>query len=471
MYSKSNLNEEQKEAFNAIRKFVDHPAADTFVLKGYAGTGKTYLMQHLGKWLRENEYDFTMLASTGRAATVLRGKTGFDVRTVHGELYRFSKVEGDEEDIPDDAPIDKYGQMTLQFSLRPPDEGKKVYIIDEASMLSSEISPSSDTVLFGSGCLLVDFFDAANNNKIIFVGDPGQLPPVGQDFSPALDMNWLSEQRRTAISVTLEKIERHEPGNGILSLASSIRTMADPQKPFVKFPKLPVRNVSNIQIHISHEALLQDYLNRFKEVGSNGVLAVVRSNKMVNEINQAVRSHLYGTVDMSIQPGELFMVVQNNYAVPLTNGDFVVVTHVGEIRLKANLHFQSVRVKALLSDIEYEILLSLDVLVSQDANFSKEQYKQLMVDFSRRMRKKKFKPNSAKYKEEMMKDPYLNCLKVKFGYAVTCHKAQGGEWDEVYLFLDKSMYGMPKPELFRWWYTAVTRARKQLHLGNDWWIV
>jgi ATP-dependent exoDNAse (exonuclease V) alpha subunit len=471
MSSKGKLNEEQKEAFNAIRKFVDHPAADIFVLKGYAGTGKTYLMQHLGRWLRENEYDFSMLASTGRAATVLRGKTGFDVRTVHGELYRFSKVEGDEEDIPDDAPIDKYGQMTLQFSLRPPDEGKKIYIIDEASMLSSEISPSSDTVLFGSGCLLVDFFDAANNNKIIFVGDPGQLPPVGQDFSPALDMNWLSEQKRTAVSVTLEKIERHGPENGILSLASAIRSMADPQRPLVKFPKLPARGVSNIRLHASHDSLLQDYLNRFKEIGTNGVLAVVRSNRMVNEINLAVRNHLYGTVDMSIQPGEILMVVQNNYSVPMTNGDFVVVTEIGETRLQANLHFQSIRVKALLSENEYEILLSLDVLVSQDANFSKAQSKQLMVDFSRRMRKKNCKPNSPKYKEAMMKDPYLNCLKAKFGYAVTCHKAQGGEWDEVYLFLEKSMYGMPHPELFRWWYTAVTRARKQLHLADDWWIV
>src|SRR5438045_1867013 len=136
MTSKINLNEEQKEAFKAIRKFIEHPAADIFVLKGYAGTGKTFLMQHLAMWLKENDHKFSMLASTGRAATVLRGKTGFEASTVHGELYRFNKVDGDEEDIPDDAPIDKYGQMTLQFGLRPPDEVKKVYIIDEASMLS-----------------------------------------------------------------------------------------------------------------------------------------------------------------------------------------------------------------------------------------------------------------------------------------------------------------------------------------------
>jgi len=351
MTSKLNLNEEQKEAFKAIKKFIDHPAADTFVLKGYAGTGKTFLMQHLAKWLKENDHKFSMLASTGRAATVLRGKTGFAATTVHGELYRFNKVDGDEDDIPDDAPIDKYGQMTLQFSLRPPDEGKKVYIIDEASMLSSELSLNTDTVAFGSGLLLIDFFDAVNSNKIIFVGDPGQLPPVGQKFSPALDMDWLAEQKRTAINITLEKIERHDPDNDILVLASMIRNMANPNNPFIKYPKIPARNLNNVTIHSSTDVLFENYLEKFKDVGTNGVLAVARSNRMVNFINRAVRRDLYGKLDMPIQEGEVLMVVQNNYSVPLTNGDFVIVTALGETRLQSNLRFQSIRVKAILSEM------------------------------------------------------------------------------------------------------------------------
>lgn len=470
MASKATLNEDQKTAFKAIQRFIDHPAADTFVLMGYAGTGKTYLMQHLAKWLKDNDHQFSMLASTGRAATVLRGKTGFEATTVHGELYRFNKVDGDEEDIPDDAPIDKYGQMTLQFSLRPPDEGKMVYIIDEASMLSSELSLNTDTVAFGSGYLLNDFFDAVNRNKIIFVGDPGQLPPVGQKFSPALDMEWLSDQSRTAVSITLEKIERHNADNDILVLASMIRSTANPDYPFTKYPKIPASNLNNVTIHTSTDALFSNYLEKFKDVGTNGVLAVARSNRMVSFINRAIRRDLYGQLDMPIQEGEVLMVVQNNYSVPLTNGDFVIVTTLGEIRLQSNLRFQSIRVKAILSDNEYEILLALDVLTSKEVNFTREQSRELMVDFSRRMKKKGIKPNSLRYKEAMMSDPYLNCLKAKYGYAVTCHKAQGGEWDEVYLFLEKSMYGMPKEELFRWWYTAVTRAKKQLHLANEWWV-
>lgn len=469
MASKVNLNDEQKAAFKAIQKFVDHPAADTFVLKGYAGTGKTFLMQYLATWLKLHDYKFTLLASTGRAATVLRGKTGFDANTVHGELYRFSKVEGDEEDIEEDAPIEKYGQMTLRFLLRPIDEGKKVYIIDESSMLSSETAVDSDQVSFGSGRLLIDFFNAVGSNKVIFVGDPGQLPPVGQNFSPGLDMSWLASQKRIGISVTLEKIERNQPDNDILVLASMIRNMVPNQA--IRFPRLPARNLNNVKLYDSQPELFNSYLNKFKEVGANGTLAIARSNKMVSDINRAVRRDLFGgELDLPIQVGDILMVVQNNYAVPLTNGDFVEVTGLGETRSQANLKFQSIRIKALLSGNEYEILLALDILNSWDNNFTKEQSRQLMIDFSRRMKRKGFKANSPGYKELMMKDSYLNCLKVKFGYAVTCHKAQGGEWDDVFLFLTAKMYGMPLDELFRWWYTAVTRAKNNLHLVKEWWV-
>lgn len=469
MATKVTLNDEQKEAFKAIQRFIEHPAADTFVLKGYAGTGKTFLMQYLARWLNEHSHNFNMLASTGRAATVLRGKTGFEANTVHGELYRFSKVEGDEEDIEVDAPVDKYGQMTLRFALRPADEGKKVYIVDEASMLSSEMSPDSDQLSFGSGQLLPDFFDAVGSNKIIFVGDPGQLPPVGQTFSPALDMSWLAEQRRTAISITLEKIERNDADNDILVLASMIRNMVP--DPTIRYPKLPAANLNNVKLYNSEVEQFNSYLQKFKEVGASGTLAVARSNKIVNQINRAVRRDLFGgELDLPIQVGDILMVVQNNHAVPLANGDFVEVLELGENRTRANLKFQNIRIKTLLSGSEYELLLSLDILTSLENNFSKEQSRELMIDFSRRIKKRGFKANSPAYKDLMLKDSYLNCLKTKFGYAVTCHKAQGGEWDDVYIFLNSKIYGMPQEELFRWWYTAVTRAKKYLHLVNEWWI-
>lgn len=469
MSAKPKLNEDQKEAFKTIQRFLDS-AANTFVLKGYAGTGKTFLMQYLAKWLEENEYTFSMLASTGRAATVLRGKTGFNASTVHSELYHFSKVDGADDDLPEDAPIDKYGQMIMQFLLRQPDDSKKIYIVDEASMLSSELSLDSISATFGSGYLLGDFFEAVGNNKIIFVGDPGQLPPVGQIFSPALDMDWLAQQRRIAISVTLEKIERNDPDNDILVLASVIRNMAL-QNVLPKYPKLPASNMNNVRVHSSDKTLFQKYVEKFREAGPGGTLAIARSNRMVQDINRAVRRDIYGELDIPLQVNDVLLVTHNNYSVPLANGDFVIVCSLGETRSQANLHFQSVRVKAITSENEFELLLSLDILYSRNTNFTKEQTKALMVDFNRRMKKKGIKGNTDAYKAQMRKDDYLNCLRAKYGYAVTCHKAQGGEWNDVFLFLEKSMYAMKRPELFRWWYTAVTRARQELNLASAWWIV
>ena len=470
MAVKVKLNEDQKEAFKAIQAFIDHPAADTFILKGYAGTGKTFLMQYVAKWLEEKKYKFSLLASTGRAAAVLRGKTGLTTKTVHSELYHFSKVDGAEDDLPDDATIDQHRQMTLLFTLRPRDDGKKIYIIDESSMLSSEIADETTTVFFGSGNLLSDFFSAAGNNKIIFVGDPGQLPPINQVFSPALEIGWLAEQNRTAITVTLEKIERTDPDNDILVLASSIRNMTR-EEYLPRYPKFPASNMNNVMIHPSDDDLFQHYLQAFKQLGPDGTIAIARSNRTVNYINAEVRRDLFGEANLPVQENDVLLVVQNNYAVPLTNGDFVTVIELGEMISHVGLHFQKITIKTLLSDTEHTMLLSLDILYGDETNFTKSQAKMLMVDFNRRMQRKGIAANSEHYREAMMSDQYLNCLRAKFGYAVTCHKAQGGEWNEVFLFLEKSMYGMKPGEMFRWWYTAVTRTRQQLHLASNWWII
>ena len=425
-------------------------------------------MQQLAKWLKTNNRPFCLLASTGRAATVLRGKTGFNTSTVHSELYNFNKVDGDHEDIPEDAPVELYGQMKLQFLLRKPDEEKRVYIVDESSMLSSE--PSDDALAaFGSGILLSDFFDAAGSNKIIFVGDPCQLPPIGQEYSPSLNMDWLAAERRTAISFTLETIERNHADNDIPLLAMRIRQMLE-NNSWPLWPKIPASFRTHVKLHASREDLFQAYLDRFKQAGANGTLAIARSNATVQSINQDFRQALYGRDNMPLQVNDILLVNRNNYKAPFTNGDFVTVTSIGEIKVHSTFFFQKVKVQALNSEDEYELLLSLDLLNGPSAQFTKEQSRAMMIDFSNRMKKKKIKPNTPKYKEEMMKDPYLHCLQASYGYIVTCHKAQGGEWDEVFLFLDKKMYGMPKPELFRWWYTAVTRAKKQLNLERGWWV-
>jgi hypothetical protein len=194
---------------------------------------------------------------------------------------------------------------------------------------------------------------------------------------------------------------------------------------------------------------------------------------MVANINKAMRRELFGDTHIPLQIGEVLLVTQNNYIIPLTNGDFVVVSELGEITIKANLKFQNIRVKSVASDKDYNILLSLDSLHSTKGNLSNNQMRELMIDFSHRMRAKNISTNTSEYKKAMLEDDYLNCLRATFGYAVTCHKAQGGEWNNVFLFLDNNkngMYNMQPQELCKWWYTSITRARRELHLVKHWWI-
>ncbi|GAB3907675.1 ATP-dependent DNA helicase [Mucilaginibacter boryungensis] len=465
------LNKEQTLAFKAIKKFLEHPSADTFVLKGYAGTGKTFLMQHLGKWLEEEKLSFRMLAATGRAASVLRGKTGFDTKTVHSEIYNFSKVEGLESAAVKGNDPANNAQMSMQFLLRIPDEGKILYIVDEASMMSGEQSGRDDHFAsFGSGVLLDDLFEVAGKNKIIFVGDPCQLPPVGQKLSPALDMDWLAKKNRTAISFTLQKIERTDAGNDVLKLASAVRAMGS-EYSANRFIKIPAAGLNNVKLHQSTQSMFRVYSELYRKTGPNQTLAIARSNKLVQNINKAMRRDLHGSQHIPLKTGDVLLVTQNNYKIPLTNGDFVTVLALGEYKSRMELRFQKVRIKAHASDIEYDTLLSLDALDSEKGTLDTEQQKLLMIDFNNRMNIKDIKSNSAEYKKNWKDDEYLNCIRASYGYGVTCHKSQGGEWNEVFLFLDKSMYGMDVPELCKWWYTAITRAKTQLNLVKDWWVV
>ena len=469
MSAEITLNVEQKAAFKAIEKFLEHPSANVFVLKGYAGTGKTFLMQRLAKKLTESEQEFCMLASTGRAATVLKGKTGFDTKTVHGELYNFSKIDGLDTIIQRDIDQVVASQMSLEFLVRAADEGSRVYIVDESSMLSCEASKDSSFTNFGSGNLLNDFFLVAGNNKIIFVGDPCQLPPVGQNISPALDLDWLAKQNRVAVSFSLQKIERLTAGNDILRLATAIREMSQ-QTEWERFPRIPATGLNNVKLHASYDDMFAQYVKLYKATGANDTLAIARSNKTVQKINRDMRHELFGDAYMPLQIGEVLLVTQNNYTVPLSNGDFVEVRELGSIAVKSGMKFQKVKVRPVSSEPEFTLMLSLDAVNHIKGSLSEDQTKELMIDFSMRMNEKNMKSNSPAYHKAMRDDEYLGCLKATYGYAVTCHKAQGGEWNNVFLFLEKSMYGMDRLELCKWWYTSITRARQALHLERAWWI-
>ena len=338
-------------------------------------------------------------------------------------------------------------------------------------MLGSEPGPDTSFASFGSGLLLPDLLEAIGNNKIIFVGDPCQLPPVCQTLSPALNEPWLTNAGRRIMTGTLEKIMRTQEGNDILTIATDIRNMVGKPK-ISNWTKLPARNRNNCALLADANTLFLEYYARFLQYGAGDCIAIARSNTICNKINNSLRSRLFPASGQMVNVGEILMVSQNNYLVPLTNGDFVKVLEIGEMHSKDLLRFADVRVAQMETGKEYKIKLSLDPFLNHAPNLTQDQQRSLMIDFSQRMRRKNIRPKTEAYQESMQKDPYLNSLRATYGYAVTCHKAQGGEWDHVYLFLDKGMYGpMNNDELLRWWYTAITRTRSQLHLHSDWWII
>ena len=465
-----SLTEGQKAALQQIQLFLNSRGSGVFLLKGYAGTGKTTLLQYLAASLKKEKKKFTLLAPTGRAATVLRAKTGFEASTIHSELYTFFDIDGDPDDSKQVPETDEFGQMRLIFTIKSPDPtDTRIYIVDEASMISDNPSDPTSYAHFGSGRLLSDLLAAAGTNKIIFAGDPCQLPPVGSINSPALSETYMRNQGKVVQSFELKQILRQKEHSGILKLASKVRTLS--QGRFEnRFVKLPAKGVRNVQL-TSYSSLKDLYIYRIKENGFNNQIAVCHSNLNCMDINKAVREELYNSKNVPIQVGDLLMITQNNHMVPLTNGDFVVATHIGERRKYLGIQFLEITVQAQLSGQSYQTLLCEEVLYNGQANLTMDQQRTLMIDFSKRMRAKGIKRKSETYLNALQKDPYLNSLRANFGYAVTCHKSQGGEWDEVYLFLHKGMYVMEPKELTRWWYTGITRAKNNLLIVDNWWVV
>lgn len=465
------LTKGQLHAFEHIKMFLQAPGSGIFILKGYAGTGKTTLLQYLALQLRKQKKKFTLLAPTGRAAAVLRAKTGLTAKTIHSELYIFNDVDGEPDEGPEMPTIDSFGQMRLMFALKgSPDaeDSDMIYIVDEASMVSDEPADVTSYAHFGSGHLLSDLLYAAGKNKIIFAGDPCQLPPVLSLQSPALSSHYFRQRARPVQEYELTQILRHKEGSGILQLATRIRQLASARS-HDKWVKLPVSGIGSVSA-LGHHTLQEHYLQHLNTAGIGDIIAISNSNRECSRINRLARIKLYGSENVPLQVNDLLMVTQNNYLVPLTNGDFVTVKYIGNYTVHLGIGFIEVTVKANHSGEEYQVLLCEAPLFNGMPNLTQDQQRMLMIDFSKRMRKKGIKPKSDQYYEAMRKDKYLNSLRANFGYAVTCHKSQGGEWEKVYLFLNKSMYIMPPPTLTRWWYTAVTRAKESLWMTHDWWI-
>lgn len=433
-----------------IRFFFDREENGLFLLKGFAGTGKTSLIAAIVNALAELECKVVLLAPTGRAAKVFSGYSGHAAYTIHKKIYR-QKTATDGE-----------GVFNLGFNA----VADTLFLVDEASMISN----CSEDSNFGTGCLLDDlmqFVYNGRNNRLVLIGDVAQLPPVGLDISPALDKAELQAAYQLEVTeVRLTDIMRQAEESGILYNATLVRSMIhagsrDLSLKIGQFPDV---------FRISGAELLEEIETCYGKFGEEETIILCRSNKRANRFNEGIRrTILYREEDFS--SGDRIMIVKNNYFWGadydkidfIANGDMATVRRAGK-RMELYGH-NFVHAELRIDGYEEELAawIMLDTLMSDYPALSYEQgralYHCIEAEYSDI-------PSKRKRFEKIRENEYYNALQVKFAYAVTCHKAQGGQWDAV--FIDQGW--LPDEQLndeyWRWLYTAVTRAQKRLYFIN-----
>ena len=446
-------SDEQKQLIKLLSEFI-LPASknDILLLKGYAGTGKSSIVSAFVKMLSSFKMKSVLLAPTGRAAKVIASYSGKPAYTIHKKIYRQQKGS------------DGLGKFVLSANLH----SNTIFVVDEASMISNR---SDGLAGFGSGRLLDDLIQyvfSGNNCKLIFVGDTAQLPPVGSLLSPALDIKELELFGKNVTQIVLKKVFRQKEQSGILHNATLIRNKITGND--ISFPKLEYTYFNDVE-RITGEFLIETISTEYDQNGIENCMVVTRSNKRANLFNAGIRASILYREEQ-LTSGDLIMVVKNNYFwLPenkytdfIANGDIAEVIKIYDYENLYDLHFVNVKLKFIdYPDIEIKAKIILDSLSYETASMTKEQnlefYNKVMEDYadisSKKERYKKLKEN-----------PYFNALQVKFSYAVTCHKAQGGQWNTV--FIDHGYIPDNKIDMdfLRWLYTAFTRAKSKIYLVN-----
>lgn len=467
----------QDSAMEAMKKFVSNDSDNSvFILKGYAGTGKTTLLKYFLQYCRSEKMSVGLMASTGRAAAVLRNKTRSNATTVHSLIYKFDQVKETDEKAWENTE-DSFGQLYLNFTPCEilDDNLMDVYIVDEASMISGYTNESLDTTKFGSGNLLKDFLDVIGNAKVIFVGDPCQLPPVDElSYSAALDEKHLNEEfHRKINSAELTEVLRQGENSEILDMATPLREQLISGR-IPEWPKLTYKqSYKDIQLINSTQELVKQYIVSLKTYGSENCILITYKNSEAHENNKMVRSVLFPNKN-TIQVGDILMVIKNCMLTGLKNGDQVLVLEIGSQTYRANLQFTKIKVKDINDGTISETYLIESLLNSTEGSLNKELSKGLLIDFDKRMKEKNIKRKTKDYNTNLKKDLFYNALQAKYGYSITLQKAQGGEWQHVFLNITKSVYvskfnGQPQ-NILKWLYTAITRTQKYLYLLKGSWI-
>ena len=445
---------EQEIAVKSLSEFLLSTANDTvFVLRGYAGTGKTSLVGALVKAMDKLQQKSVLLAPTGRAAKVFSAYAGHPAFTIHKKIYRQQS----------------FSNEVSNFSINDNLTTHTLYIVDEASMISNEGLSGS---MFGTGRLLddlVEFVYSGAGCRLLLMGDTAQLPPVGEEQSPALATEALKGYGLNVIEVDLTQVVRQVQSSGILWNATQIRQLIAEDECF-SLPKIKVSGFPDIQV-VRGDELIDTLTGCYEKDGMDETIVVCRSNKRANIYNKGIRAQILYRED-ELNTGDLLMVAKNNYFWTekykemdfIANGEIAVVRRVRRTRELYGFRFAEVLLAFPdQNDFELEANLLLDTLHSDAPALPKTENDRLFysvledyVDITvKRERMKKMKA-----------DPHYNALQVKYAYAVTCHKAQGGQWQNV--FLDQAYMSDEylTPDYFRWLYTAFTRASKTLYLVN-----
>lgn len=423
-----------------------------FVLNGYAGTGKTTLIAALVDVLREVGIKSVLLAPTGRAAKVLTQYSGQTALTIHKRIYR-ERTNANYES---------------KFSLDLNKERGAIFIVDEASMLSDS---TGDGQIFGSGSLLNDLISYVRQGKeckLILVGDDAQLPPVGCDFSPALD-RCVMEHFGEVSYVSMDDVVRQSAESGILFNATMLRCMIENE--LYEVPRFRM-DFPDIEA-INGGELMEKLQDAYDSGDREDTIVITRSNKRANRYNEGIRRYNL-SAEEAIESGDMLMVVKNNYHYTeriencpisfMANGDIAYLKRIRRFEDFYGFHFAD----AILSfgdydDLEIECKILLDTISSEAPSLTQEQSRKLFDEVE-----KDYLDIKSKIKRfrEIRENPHYNAVQVKFAYAVTCHKAQGGQWKRV--FIDKCLFG-DEPmtrDMLRWLYTAITRATEKVYLVN-----
>ena len=469
------LTSEQEKVYKQLTLFINNPNDKIFILKGYAGTGKTTLMSGLIKYIKKNKKTFCLLASTGRAAKILSDKTGEKAKTIHSKIYSFNKISQSLEQLHQQKNKNLHDEsLNLLFDLNSvsiKDSNKNIiYIVDEASMIANKKKEENTSFArFGDGRLLSDLIKYDSRGKFIFLGDPCQLPPINEYSSPALDIDYIKQHiTKNVKDRMLYEIKRQNNQNGIVKSSLKIRKLFN-ENIDTKWPKLPLRNFKNIDLVSSELELVDYYLKLVEKNGLESATIICQTNKDCRMINSIIRRSLFSKPNI-LEIGDLIQVTQNNHKIDLVNGDLIKIMSIGNREYRCGLIFVEVEIEEMASGEIFHSLFIEDILSSDMINLSQIKQKELMLDYFLRMKEKGIYQKTKLFNDLMKVDPYLNAIRGVHGYALSCHKAQGGEWDNVFLYLKKSMYAIEKPGIYQWWYTAVTRAKKKLITIDEWWI-